>query len=51
MGNQGIRKAAVSAAKKRISTEQNTAARVQASMLPDSFPFFPDRKEFAYLHP
>ena len=36
----------ITAEKERISTELNMAARIQASMLPHSFPPFPDRKEF-----
>ncbi len=34
------------AEKERISTEMSMAARIQAHMLPDVFPAFPDRKEF-----
>ena len=36
----------VTAEKERISTELNLATKIQASMLPDSFPAFPDRTEF-----
>ena len=36
----------ITAEKERIGTELNMAARIQASMLPHSFPPFPDRKEF-----
>ena len=34
------------AEKERISTELSLATRIQADMLPSSFPAFPDRKEF-----
>ena len=34
------------AEKERITTELNTAAQIQASMLPHNFPAFPDRNEF-----
>ena len=37
---------AVTAERERISTELSLAARIQASMLPDSFPPFPGRTEF-----
>ena len=36
----------VTAEKERISTELNLATKIQASMLPGSFPAFPDRTEF-----
>ena len=36
----------ITAEKERIITELNLASRIQASMLPDSFPAFPDRNEF-----
>ena len=36
----------ITAEKERISTELSLAARIQADMLPSSFPAFPDRKEF-----
>ncbi len=38
---------AVTAEKERIATELNMAANIQAHMLPNTFPPFPDRKEFA----
>ena len=34
------------AEKERISTELSLATRIQAAMLPDTFPAFPDRPEF-----
>ena len=34
------------AEKERIATEMSLATRIQADMLPGSFPAFPDRKEF-----
>jgi sigma-B regulation protein RsbU (phosphoserine phosphatase) len=34
------------ASKERIQSELNIAAKIQASMLPQTFPPFPDRKEF-----
>lgn len=37
---------AVTAEKERISAELNMASRIQAAMLPNIFPPFPDRKEF-----
>ena len=37
---------AVTAEKERIATELNMAANIQAHMLPNTFPPFPDRKEF-----
>ncbi len=42
------------AAKERIESELNIAAEIQASMLPRTFPPFPERKEFdiyAMMHP
>ena len=36
----------ITAEKERIVTELNLAARIQADILPNSFPPFPDRKEF-----
>ena len=36
----------ITAEKERIGTELNMAARIQASMLPHTFPPFPDRNEF-----
>ena len=36
----------ITAEKKRIGTELDLAARIQADMLPNSFPAFPDRTEF-----
>lgn len=36
----------VTAERERIGTELNVAAKIQADMLPNSFPAFPDRKEF-----
>lgn len=42
-----IRKlSAVTAEKERIGAELDIAAHIQSSMLPGSFPAFPDRKEF-----
>ena len=37
---------AITAEKERISTELSLATRIQADMLPNSFPAFPDRPEF-----
>ena len=36
----------ITAEKERISTELSLAARIQASMLPNTYPAFPDRSEF-----
>ncbi len=36
----------ITAEKERINSELSMASRIQASMLPDTFPAFPDRKEF-----
>ena len=36
----------VTAEKERIATELNMAADIQANMLPNTFPAFPDRREF-----
>ena len=36
----------ITAEKERINTELNMAARIQSSMLPSTFPAFPDRTEF-----
>ena len=36
----------ITAEKERINSELEMASRIQASMLPDTFPAFPDRKEF-----
>ena len=36
----------ITAEKERISTELSVAAKIQADMLPGTFPAFPDRKEF-----
>ena len=36
----------ITAEKERISTELSLATRIQADMLPNSFPAFPDRPEF-----
>ncbi len=36
----------ITAEKERINSELSMASRIQASMLPDIFPAFPDRKEF-----
>lgn len=36
----------ITAEKERISTELNLATRIQADMLPNIYPAFPDRKEF-----
>ena len=36
----------VTAEKERISTELSLATRIQASMLPNTYPAFPDRSEF-----
>ena len=36
----------ITAEKERINTELSLATRIQASMLPNTFPPFPDRKEF-----
>ena len=36
----------ITAEKERISTELSLAARIQAAMLPNTFPPFPDRTEF-----
>ncbi|MBR3642092.1 MAG: PP2C family protein-serine/threonine phosphatase [Parasporobacterium sp.] len=36
----------ITAEKGKISTELSLAARIQTSMLPDTFPAFPDRNEF-----
>ena len=38
--------AAITAEKERIGTELSLASRIQESMLPGTFPAFPDRKEF-----
>ena len=37
---------AVTAEKERIATELNMAAGIQANMLPNTFPAFPERREF-----
>lgn len=37
---------AITAEKERLSTELDLARRIQADMLPSTFPPFPDRKEF-----
>ena len=37
---------AVTAEKERIGTELNLATRIQAAVLPSTFPAFPDREEF-----
>ena len=39
--------AAVTAEKERVATELNMAAGIQAHMLPNTFPAFPDRSEFS----
>ena len=36
----------ITAEKERIDTELNLATNIQAGMLPDKFPAFPDRKDF-----
>ena len=36
----------ITAEKQRISTELSLATRIQADMLPNTFPAFPDRKDF-----
>ena len=36
----------ITAERERISTEMNLAARIQANMLPNTYPAFPDRTEF-----
>lgn len=36
----------MTAEKERVNTEMNLAANIQKSMLPNSFPLFPDRSEF-----
>ena len=36
----------ITAERERVNTELNMATRIQASMLPNIFPAFPDRKEF-----
>ena len=36
----------ITAERQRIDTELGVAARIQSTMLPDTFPAFPDRKEF-----
>lgn len=44
----------ITAEKERINTELNLANKIQESMLPNSFPPFPERKEFdiyALMHP
>ena len=44
----------VTAERERLGTELGIATRIQASMLPNAFPPFPDRKEFdiyASMHP
>ena len=38
--------ASITAEKERISTELSVATRIQAAMLPNIFPAFPDRNEF-----
>ena len=38
--------ALVTAEKERVGTELRTAAQIQASVLPDVFPAFPDREDF-----
>ena len=38
---------AVTAERERVSTELRTASQIQESMLPNIFPAFPDRNEFA----
>ena len=38
--------AAITAEKERITTELELAAKIQADMLPNVFPAFPDRKDF-----
>lgn len=46
--------ATVTADKERIATELNVATQIQASMLPNHFPAFPERDEFdvyATMHP
>ncbi len=38
--------AAITAEKERINTELELASHIQSDMLPDTFPAFPDRKDF-----